>query len=593
MRSVLARLRALGSALVEQPVEVVLARQWAFDPSSGRILVDEAALRRWPWERSAAIMLHEIGHALWTRGDVIVWARLSLPELLGADEHVLDGVRRCLVNVFEDSRVEYAIQERFAGARFFFDARTRCEQASTPTLAVDEFESVRFLAGHLSEWRRVGSPTGTTAAAIALERTRHARTRYTTTTASRWGFGPSGRDDAQRAAIAVLNHDLLPEFGRLVLADVHALGRWMADAPSRRRQCVEALERGGGATWKLVTEGVAEGRSLANTPVEGRLAAKAFGYALAARLGRLGREDAPRERLSPEAFGLRVRRMCARRLRRPGARSSRWQPGGACRFAVAEATWADVFGPVRAQVASLVRVVEASLPLVPNGDPRGVRTREGQAVDRRALVRSLNGSCDDDIFWSRRQVRSRAVAVGVLVDRSGSMRHDERALGAARAACLLAEASEQLALSVTVWGFRETLEREVGPTRTLRPEDRARIAALADGANGGNDDAACLQDAWRELSREPADRYLLFVLSDASPSAGADADDVLRATVESLRRDPRLCLIGIGVGAGTAQVSRLYPRGCGDVPVEELAARVGQMLRAELLRPGRAASSSR
>ena len=76
---------------------------------------------------------------------------------------------------------------------------------------------------------------------------------------------------------------------------------------------------------------------------------------------------------------------------------------------------------------------------------------------------------------------------------------------------------------------------------------------------------------------------MLVVLSDGRPSGRrSNAADLVSAVADVSRGG--LSLIGIGVGPGTDHVAEYYPRAIASVPLTDLPARVGAVLREVLTR---------
>jgi hypothetical protein len=485
--------------------------------------------------------------------------------------------------------VERAICETMPGAGWFFEQLAVLEAQASVRPDAHELAPLAFMFAHLEAWR--GLPASRVAAEVhaALDSTSAARRRITHATPVGLGLtGADAVDDAQRVAVEALVTDVMPVFRGLIAADVDRLHRWMESSASHRARVQETLGGGGVRLYRTVLGGVAAGRALMPLGGPSALAMRAYAQALE---GRLVQRDVVRSGgTSPGQGGLGTPTPGKRRgpPRQSASRSRR--RGSVLGDEVDEgpgATWPELQARTGGQVEALVRELEATLPPTVRRAV-GRPSLDGLCVDRRMLVRWISQREDPAVFRSEVCAEVGEVAVGILVDRSGSMRQGTKSEVAAEATALVVQVAARMGHAVGVWGFRCEVEDVVAPTRQLTMTDRARIAALSVGARGGNDDGPCLREAWGRLRRVQASRYLLFVISDASPSEGHDAEGALRAAIRDVTFDRRLTLIGIGVGTGTEVVSALYPNGVGDVPVEGLARAVGGMLRAGLRFEGRA-----
>jgi hypothetical protein len=97
---------------------------------------------------------------------------------------------------------------------------------------------------------------------------------------------------------------------------------------------------------------------------------------------------------------------------------------------------------------------------------------------------------------------------------------------------------------------------------------------------GYNDDGPCLREAAAILMAQPCRQRLMLVVSDGRPAGKHSNADDLRAAVDQVSR--RVHLIGLGLGSGTAHVKEFYPRAVADIPPEEFANAIGEVVAAAL-----------
>ena len=178
------------------------------------------------------------------------------------------------------------------------------------------------------------------------------------------------------------------------------------------------------------------------------------------------------------------------------------------------------------------------------------RARRGRRLDAGSLYRPSAGQ---PVRFVRRDVRDAPeTAVGLLLDRSGSMRGAMDLAGQAVLATALA--LEELT-GVTCWvaAFPGAAADRVVPLVGFAERAR-RVAGRFDlAAAGGTPLATALWRAGYELSQRPEPRRLLVVATDGEP------DDV-----ESARRIVGRCraggieVIGLGIGQSLAEVREVF-----------------------------------
>jgi cobalamin biosynthesis protein CobT len=99
---------------------------------------------------------------------------------------------------------------------------------------------------------------------------------------------------------------------------------------------------------------------------------------------------------------------------------------------------------------------------------------------------------------------------------------------------------------------------------------------------GFNDDGPCLREAAEQLLSAPADDRILIAVSDGMPAGRRSTEQDLRHVVRLLVREPRLRLIGVGIGPDTDHVRDFYPHSRASVALDRFAATLAELLRAVL-----------
>jgi hypothetical protein len=148
---------------------------------------------------------------------------------------------------------------------------------------------------------------------------------------------------------------------------------------------------------------------------------------------------------------------------------------------------------------------------------------------------------DCEHIWSQRQIAKLPdVAVGILVDQSGSMSGQK--IKQAREMCvLLAEAIRKIeGMHLHVYGHSANMHNRVDLTMfehysSYGPADQADLSGLgAIEAHSNNYDGYAIKEAAKMLARDPAKRKYLFVLSDGLPHGNGYAGDEARKHVTSV-----------------------------------------------------------
>lgn len=224
---------------------------------------------------------------------------------------------------------------------------------------------------------------------------------------------------------------------------------------------------------------------------------------------------------------------------------------------------------------------------------------------------------DDRVFRTRYETQAKNTAVSLVVDCSGSMERGRIEL-AGVATYALATVLERLkinyeAIGFTAYGSSEMLQLlkddahyhgkdiySMGWGRIeplympvfkpfngrLDTQARSRIAHLTEGPSWlhENIDGECVQIAGRRLLQQRAERHVMIVLSDGSPScsAGRNLNSHLKKTVKGLTGQG---VEMIGIGIQTEAVKMFYPKNVVVNSVEELPTRVMAELTKLLLAP--------
>ncbi|QDU94617.1 vWA domain-containing protein [Lignipirellula cremea] len=170
--------------------------------------------------------------------------------------------------------------------------------------------------------------------------------------------------------------------------------------------------------------------------------------------------------------------------------------------------------------------------------PVGQRS-SGRRIDRPQL-RNLVLRGDPRILQSRRTVSHTDLFLGVVIDCSGSMTHNNHMEQAKLFASLLAEAALGFqGIDLRLFGFTDEVIYDCG--------NAARSAVHRLSAGGGNNDAGALWHAAQVAKASPRQAKLLVMISDGLPTECSTA--ALTALVRRLTNRMQICCAQVAVEA--------------------------------------------
>ncbi|MDL1871613.1 VWA domain-containing protein [Deltaproteobacteria bacterium PRO3] len=532
--------------LVDLTGEVDLA---ALNLDTGEMWVNPLAAGELSPGQIAAIALHEGGHGAVSRvGDGFFFEKRS---------------RHLLANCLEDPRVnEYALA-RLPGARgdfaslyekFFPPTKADPAAKPSPLPPLGELPHEQFALGFLELWAN-GRVTGR----IDLPEVREALESLEPVARRIWGTHPHFYHPQEKEVLAKQN-------------EVYALVREKI-LPSYERFYQVSL----GVLEERLREGhVGEGRPVPGIDAED-LSAEAREL-LERRAGRLA------ERLEPrEAAGRRREQVERARRRGEGAglgagaspyRESDFKPYGektvadllqerGIRKANREAfydnnPWRRYFDPVSGVAAQLAELLRQVLRLDADFDYRGHYV-SGPRLDVRKAVETLVkneagifSEGDLKLFLRKKFPTRRSHKFVLLLDESGSMKGDSQA-PALQAVALFLHVLEGLRVDHVVAGFSDTpnLHKDFQDLERSEAAKNALMAELESAGGGGTNDLAGLKLAAELLAGQEAEEKTVIVVTDGMgvDTTAAYVKDLEAAGVK---------VVGVGVGAGTESVTRVY-----------------------------------
>ena len=198
----------------------------------------------------------------------------------------------------------------------------------------------------------------------------------------------------------------------------------------------------------------------------------------------------------------------------------------------------------------------------------------GKRLDTRALHH------EDGTFFTRTRLPSEEakLAVGLLVDESGSMSSADRITYARMTAIVLYDFCQSLKIPVTIYGHT-TPDCEAGVALysyaefdSLDTTDRYRLMDMS--ARNGNRDGAALRYVAEHLSKRPENQKLLIIISDGQPAdygyIGTEAEADLRGIKKEYSKKG-IILFAAAIGSDKENIKRIYQDGFLDITkLEEL-----------------------
>lgn len=183
----------------------------------------------------------------------------------------------------------------------------------------------------------------------------------------------------------------------------------------------------------------------------------------------------------------------------------------------------------------------------------------GRRLDAHALCRN-----DGKVFYKNALPNEiPELAVGLLLDESGSMYACDRCTYARASAIILYDFCQSLHIPVMVYGHStsgETVELySYAEFDSIDRNDKYRMVDIS--ARGSNRDGAALRFVAEQLSRRPEEIRLLILVSDGQPAAygygGSAAEEDLRGIQREYRRKG-LLFLAAAIGEDKPNIERIY-----------------------------------
>lgn len=202
------------------------------------------------------------------------------------------------------------------------------------------------------------------------------------------------------------------------------------------------------------------------------------------------------------------------------------------------------------------------------------KQRNGEKLSRLPYGRRLEARClyqDDGAYFSRSRLPGEAseLAVGLLIDESGSMSSASRITMARQAAIILYDFCSGLGIPVTIYGHTEWNDVELYAYAEFDSLDRQDCYRLMDmSARGCNRDGAALRFSAERLLTRPEETKILILISDGQPNgegySGTAAAADLRAIKQEYRRKG-VVLFAAAIGSDKDRIKSIYQDGFLDI----------------------------
>lgn len=189
----------------------------------------------------------------------------------------------------------------------------------------------------------------------------------------------------------------------------------------------------------------------------------------------------------------------------------------------------------------------------------------GKRLDSRALVRN-----DGRVFYKNRLPSEKVqLAVGLLVDESGSMCCQDRITRARAAAIVIYDFCRSLGIPVLVYGHTETDDVDMFAYAEFDSADNKDKYRLMDmSARCGNRDGAALRFVAERLVKRDEEVKLLILISDGQPAADNYYGTAAEADLRGIKREytnKGITMFAAAIGDDRDNIERIYMDGFLDV----------------------------
>lgn len=215
--------------------------------------------------------------------------------------------------------------------------------------------------------------------------------------------------------------------------------------------------------------------------------------------------------------------------------------------------------------------------------------REGAKLDNLLLGRRINARSlyrnDGHYFYKNRLPDSPSIAIGLLLDESGSMSSKDRITYARAAAIIIYNFCKSLGIPVIVYGHTEDYRDVVqlyayAEFDSIDNKDMYRMMDIS--ARSGNRDGAALRYMAERLLHRDEIIKLLFLVSDGQPAGtdyyGTEAEADLRG-IKKEYENKGIQLFAAAIGDDKPNIQRIYRDGFLDITdLEKLPENIARLI---------------
>lgn len=216
----------------------------------------------------------------------------------------------------------------------------------------------------------------------------------------------------------------------------------------------------------------------------------------------------------------------------------------------------------------------------------GFKTGKRIDIKKRIQEKAKGVPAIESKAWQKRELpQEKDYAISLLADLSRSMM-GEKINETFKAVIVLAEVLNRLSIKTEILGFNDRIHeyQKYGDqmSRDVRENMGGMLKEVRSDRAAYNDDGWALGEASERLEKQKAAEKFLIVLSDGLPEespqhSGSKYD--LHKIIEKIAKETDQKLIGLGIGRGTKYVEEYYPKSFADVPVEEMAGKLADLIR--------------
>ncbi len=246
----------------------------------------------------------------------------------------------------------------------------------------------------------------------------------------------------------------------------------------------------------------------------------------------------------------------------------------------------NIYEKVRREVLPIIDRLESELREIfvdrkMSGWKGGFRIGKRIDIGKRIQEKAKSISPMESKAWQKREMpKEKDYAISLLVDLSSSMQ-GEKIIETFKAVVVLSEVLNRLSIKFEVLGFNDR-GKPIYEYQTfgvqMSKQVREKIGTMISNVAGTTETGWAISHASKNLIKQKVDQKFLIVLTDGEPNSGEE----LVMSIENILKKTDIKLVGLGIGAGTAEVTSYFPNSIGDIKVEEMAEKLAGIIKAAI-----------